>query len=189
MDKFQVFDHCVFRNMAIDDLIAKCKQYVAQYYSKSAATRLAKAYRALKYEEVKSILGTTLELMKTQFQIADYQNANKVLKSMFPYSKKRFVSSDNSEGSSDGTMSISSGTVAIILVIVAILVIAAICSYNYLKNQNFKEEYTKKTVGEVLVDKPYNENNNRYTDKDRDLLFLIGELSIVYSNTDEYLHN
>lgn len=187
MSNSQSFDFSSLKRMTISNLIAKCRQYVEQYLSKSAATRLDKAYKESRYDEVKSILEITLERIKTK--ISEYQKAEEAVKDEFPDAKELFVSSDTNEGSQDDNMGTGSGMIAVIVIIVAILVAAIVGTVLYLKFKGRNIDVNNQTVGEVLSHGLKKGNSITYTDKDMDLMELIHQLSVVYDNTDKYLNS
>lgn len=190
MNSSQTFDFNSLKKETVDGLLSNCKVYVEKYLSADAARKLDKAYKESKFDVVKNILKKTLKRMKTKIKVSEYQKAEKAVLDEFPDAAKLFVS-DNDEGSQ--TMGTGSGMIAVIVIIVAIIVFAIIISI-YSKRNN-------KTVGEVLslsVEKVLSffkgkgnsaKNAYSYTDKDRDLMSLIHELSAVYENTDKYLNS
>lgn len=180
MSKLQSFDFNSLKKMTIDNLIMICKKYVRQYSSKSVADRLDKAYKSARFYEVKHILEETLKRLKMKIKISEYQKVEQDVLNEFSDTKKLFDSSENSERRKKENMGTGSGIIAvIIIIIVAILVIATVIAVKHMKVNN-------KTVGEVLNKKKIN-NIPQYTDKDRDMVSLIHELSIIYDNTDQYL--
>lgn len=180
MSNSQSFNFSSLKEMSIDCLISKCTVYVEQYLSKSAATRLGKAYKENKYDEVKYILEKTLNQIRKKTNDSEYQKAKKAVMDMFPDADDFFVSFDNNEG---GKKEMGIGSI-IAYIILAIIVVAIISTLIYLK-------LNKKTVGEVLPTRTKNVTKPRtsYTEKDRDLICLIHELSIIYDNTDKYLNS
>lgn len=189
MSNSQSFDFSSLKRMIIGNLIAKCRQYVEQYLSESAATRLDNAYKESRFDEVKFILEKTLEQIKTKIKISEYQKAEKAVKDEFPDAKELFVSSDTNEGSQDDNMGTGSGMIAVIVIIVAILVAAIVGTVLYLKFKGRNIDVNNQTVGEVLSHGLKKGNSITYTDKDRDLIELIHQLSVVYDNTDKYLNS
>lgn len=186
MSNLKAFDFNTLKKMPVDSLIMKCKGYVEQYLSKSAANRLDSAYKKSKLEEVEHILKETLKRAKMKIKISEYQKAEKAVLDEFPDAKKLFESFDSDGGGQSDNMGTGSGIVVVVVIIVAILVISIVGAVIYLKSKN-------KTVGEVLslgLNKGNRTNNPpAYTDKDRDMIALIHELSIVYDNTDKYLNS
>lgn len=186
MNKSRSFDLNSLKEESVDSLILKCKKCVERYLSKSAAERLDKAYEELKYDEVKFILEETLKKIKIMTEISEYQKAEKAIMDVFPEAEKLFDISDNNEGSQNKKMGTGSGWIVVCVIIVAILVIAIISSSVYLKRNNI-------SVGEVLMKRMNKDNSQgkayRYTDKDRDMMNLIHELSTIYDNTDHYMNN
>ena len=189
MSNSQSFDFSSLKKMTIDNLIAKCRQYVEQYLSKSAASRLDKAYKASRFDEVKYILKKTLKQIKTKIKISEYQKAKKAVKDEFSDANELFVSYDTNEGSQDDNMGTGSGMVAVIVIIVAILVAAIVGTVLYLKFKGRNIDVNNQTVGEVLSHGLKKGNSITYTDKDKDLMELIHQLSVIYDNTDKYLNS
>ena len=187
MSNSQSFDFSSLKRMTVDNLIGRCKQYVEQYVSKKAASRLEDAYEASRFDEVKHILEVTLERIKTKIKVSEYQKAEKAVKDEFPDAKELFVSSDTNEGSHDDNMGAGSGMVAVIVIIVAILVIVA--AFLYLRFKDRGIDVNNKTVGEVLSHGVKKGNIIKYTEKDKDLVELLHELSVIYDNTDQYLNS
>lgn len=189
MSNSQSFDFNVLKRMTIDNLILNCKKYVEQYRSKSAASQFREAYKASRYDEVEHILDKTLEQIKTEINISEYQRAEKAVKDKFPDADMLFASSDTDEGSLKDNMGTSSGTIAVIVIIVAILVITIVGKVFYSKHKNRNIDVNNQTVGEVLSRGLKKDNSIIYTEKDKDLMELIHELSVIYDNTDHYLNN
>lgn len=189
MSNSKSFDFSSLNRMTIGNLIAKCRQYVEQYLSKSAATCLDNAYNESRFDEVKFILEKTLDRIKTKIKISEYQKAEKAVKDEFPDAKELFVSSDTNEGSQDDNMGTSSGIVAVIVIIVAIIVFAIVGTALYLKFKGRNINVNNQTVGEVLSHGLKKGNIITYTDKDKDLMKLIHELAVIYDNTDQYLNS
>ena len=189
MSNSQSFVFSSLKRMTVDNLIGRCKQYVEQYVSKKAASRLDDAYKASRFDEVKHILEVTLERIKTKIKVSEYQKAEKAVKDEFPDAKELFVSSDTNEGSHDDNMGTGSGMVAVIVIIVAILVAAIVGTVLYLKFKGRNIDVNNQTVGEVLSHGLKKGNSITYTDKDKDLMELIHELSVIYDNTDKYLNS
>lgn len=186
MSNSQSFDFSSLKRMTVDNLIEKCKQYVEQYVSKKAASRLDDAYKASKFDEVKRILKMTLERIKAKIKISEYQKAEKAVKDEFPDAKELFVSSNTNEGSQDDNMGTGSGMIAVIVILVAIIVVALLL---YFKPWNKSINVSNKTVDEVISHGIKKGNSIRYTEKDKDLMELIHELSVIYDNTDQYLNS
>lgn len=179
MSNSQSFDFSSLKRMSVDSLIMKCKGYVEQYLSKSAAERLDKAYKASEFDEVNHILNETLKKIKTKMKLSDYQKAKWTVRNGL------LDDSDNDERRQNDNMGTGSVIIAFIVITVAIIVIAIVGTVIYSK-------INKKTVGEVLprLNKDNKTNNvSEYTDKDRDMMALIHELSIIYENTDKYLNS
>lgn len=189
MSNSQSFVFSSLKRMTVDNLIGRCKQYVEQYVSKKAASRLDDAYKASRFDEVKHILEVTLERIKTKIKVSEYQKAEKAVKDEFPDAKELFVSSDTNEGSHDDNMGTGSGMVAVIVIIVAIFVAAIVGTVLYLKFKGRNIDVNNQTVGEVLSHGLKKGNSITYTDKDKDLMELIHELSVIYDNTDKYLNS
>lgn len=189
MSNSQSFDFSSLKRMTVDNLIGRCRQYVEQYVSKKAASRLDDAYKASRFDEVKHILEVTLERIKTKIKVSEYQKAEKAVKDEFPDAKELFVSSDTNEGSQDDNMGAGSGIVAVIVIIVAILVIAVVAAFLYLRFRDKGIDVNNQTVGEVLSHGVKKGNSIKYTEKDKDLMELLHELSVIYDNTDQYLNS
>lgn len=184
MSNSQSFDFSSLKRMSVDSLIMKCKGYVEQYLSKSAAERLDKAYKASEFDEVNHILNETLKKIKTKMKLSNYQKAKWTVQNGL-LDEKLFEYSDNDERRQNDNMGTGSVIIAFIVITVAIIVIAIVGTVIYSK-------INKKTVGEVLprLNKDNKTNNvSEYTDKDRDMMALIHELSIIYENTDKYLNS
>ena len=81
-------------------------------------------------------------------------------------------------------MALGSEMTAIIVIGVAILVVSIIGALVYFKINPKKND---KTVGEVLSIRNKKDSQPKYTEKDKDLMALIHELSVIYDNTDKYL--
>lgn len=183
MSYTQSFEVNFLKRMTIDSLIKKCRKYVEQYLSRNAAARLDKAYKELKFDEVRRILEKTLKRIKIKIKITEYQKAEKAVLDEFPDAERLFASSDNMKRSRNENMEIDSG-VAVVVIGVAILVIVIAGAFIHLK-------LTNKTVGEVLsIGKDTGTKTFYcYTEKDRDLMTFIHELSVIYDNIDQYLNN
>lgn len=185
MSNSQSFDFSSLKRISVDSLIMKCKGYVEQYLSKSAAECLDKAYKASEFDEVKHILNETLKKIKTKMKLSDYHKAKQAVRNGL-LDEKLFEYSDNDERRQNDNMGTGSVIIAFIVITVAIIVIAIVGTVIYSK-------INKKTVGEVLplgLSKDNKTNNvSKYTDKDRDMMALIHELSIIYENTDKYLNS
>ena len=136
----------------------------------------------------KSILEKTLERIKSKIKISEYQKAEKAVKDEFPDANELFTSSDTNERSQDDNMGTGSGMVAVIVIIVAILVFAIVGTVLYLKFKGRSIDVNNQTVGEVLSHELNKGNSIKYTEKDKDLMELIRELSVIYDNTDQYLN-
>lgn len=182
------FDLNSLKEESVDSLISKCKRCVGRYLSKSEAERLDKAYEELKYDEVKLILEETLKKIKLMTENSEYQKAEKAITDVFPETEKLFNISDNNEGSQNKKMGTGNVLIVVCVVIVAILVITIISSSVYLKLKR-----NNISVGDVLMKRMNKDNSQgkayRYTDKDRDMMNLIHELSTIYDNTDHYMNN
>ena len=189
MSNSQSFDFSSLKRMTVDNLIGRCKQYVEQYVSKEAASRLDDAYKASRFDEVKHILEVTRERIKTKIRVSEYQKAEKAVKDEFPDAKELFVTSDTNEGSHDDNMGAGSGMVAVIVIIVAILVVAVVAAFLYLRFKDSGIDVNNQTVGEVLSHGVKKGNSIKYTEKDKDLVELLHELSVIYDNTDQYLNS
>ena len=189
MSNSQSFDFSSLKRMTVDNLIGRCKQYVEQYVSKEAASRLDNAYKASRFDEVKHILEVTLERIKAKIKVSEYQKAEKAVKVEFPDAKEQFVSSDINEGGQNDNMGAGSGMVAVIVIIVAILVVSVVATFLYLRFKGKGIYINNQTVGEVLSHRVKKGNGIKYTEKDKDLMELIHELSVIYDNTDQYLNS
>lgn len=185
MSNSQSFDFNSLKRMTTDDLIAKCKKYVELYLSKSESERFYKAYKESRFDEVRCILEKTLQRIKTKINVSEYRKAENAVLEEFPDAEGVFVSSNTDEGSQDDKMGTGSAIIAVTVVIVAILVIT-IAGLIYLKIKN-------RTVGDILSALSQKDNKPRktynYTEKDRDLMALIHELSVIYDNTDKYMNS
>lgn len=188
MSNSQLFKFDDLKDLTIDSFIFRCREYVEQYLSNSEATRFYDAYKESDLAEVRYILEKTLKSMKNRVKDSEYQNAEKAVMDEFPDFKELFFSLDNKKGRhheemGDENMSTGSGMIAVIVILIAI-VIAIVGTCLKIKN---------KTVGEVLSSGSKKNNGsgktNEYSDKDRDLLELIHQLSIIYDNTEKYLDN
>lgn len=166
------------KNMTIDALIEKCTPYVKNYLSEKAAAGLKEAYAASNFKVVKHILDKTRTQIKNRIGFSEYQKAEKALMDEFPDFETILCSSENNEGSHSEDM--NTGTI-IMLVAIAVIALAALAVG--IRNLAVK----KKTVGKVLSKGSKKGNHPNYTDKDKALMELIHELSIVYDNTDKYL--
>lgn len=190
MSNSQSFDFGFVKRMTVDNLIVRCNQYVEQYVSKNAAARLNDAYRASRFDEVKHIFEVTLERIKTKINVSEYQKAERAVINEFPDAKEIFVPSDTNEesqdendfneGSQDENMSTDSEIIAVIVISVAIIACIALLIFRPI---NKKIGSSNQTVGEVLSN---GTKKSKYTEKDKDLMELIHELSIIYENTDQY---
>ncbi len=189
MNKLQTLDLSFLDSMTIDDLIAQCKQFVEHYLSKSASIRLEKAYRSLRFEEVGRILKKALEQIKTNVPLSEYQRAEKAVRDKISNTNGIFTSFDKNERSRDDTMGVSSGTVIIIVVVIIAILAIAIISIKSQKKCNNKNIYSSKTVDEVFSAERRTANSISYTDKDKDLMNLICELSKIYDNTEHYFNS
>ncbi len=116
-------------------------------------------------------------------QVSEFQKAEEAVLAEFPDAESVLATSDDNEGGHCNNMGTSSVLIAAIVIIVAILVISIIGTVVYLKVNN-------KTVGDILSLRLSKDNKAPvYTDKDRDMMALIHELSIIYDNTDKYLNS
>jgi hypothetical protein len=86
-------------------------------------------------------------------------------------------------------MGAGSGMVAVIVIIVAILVVAVVAAFLYLRFKDRGIDVNNQTVGEVLSHGVKKGNSIKYTEKDKDLVELLHELSVIYDNTDQYLNS
>lgn len=174
------FDLNSIKNMSVDNLMKKCKCYVEQYLSKNASIQFDKAYHNSDYEEVQKILKKTLKKVKANIKYSDLINAQRIIKRFF---EDLSGNKNKNERSRRDNMDISGVMIAFIVIIVAISVISVIRTAICLKKNN-------KNVGEILSHGSYKSKNvNHYTEKDRDMIELIHELSEVYRKTDEYMKN
>ena len=189
MSDSQSFDFSSLKRITVDNLIGRCKQYVEQYVSKKAASRLDDAYKASRFDEVKHILEVTLERIKAKIKVSEYQKAEKAVKDEFPDAKELFDSFDTKERRQNDNMGTENGMIAVIIIIVAILVAAIVGTVLYLKSKGKNINVNNQTVGEVLTHSLKKGNNISYSDKDKDLMELIHELSVIYDNTDKYLND
>lgn len=189
MSNLQSFYFSSLKSMTIDNLIGRCKQYVEQYLSKSAASRLENANKALRFDEVISILETTLERIKTKTKISEYQRAEKAVRDEFPDAKDLFAFSDINEGSYDDNMDTDSGIFPVIVIIFSILVVAVVRTVLRTESKDKSIDVINQTVGDVLSHGIKKGNSIKYTEKDKDLMELIHELSVIYDNTDKYLNS
>lgn len=180
------------KKTTIDKLMLKCTKYAKQYLSESEAKRLKKAYKTSEYNEVKYILKKTLSKMKAKIKVSEFQQAKEAIIKEFPNKEaiiKEFPNAErlirtvkiNKRGQGN-KMEISNGTIAIIIIMVGILVISILA-----KSKSIHPKVNNKTIGEIMSLSASNDYN--YTDKDRDMMALIHELSIVYTNTDRYLNS
>jgi len=181
----------------------KCKKYAKQYLSESEAERLEKAYKTSEYNEVKKILQKTSKKMKAKIKVSEFQQAKEAIIKEFPNAERligtvkinkrgqgnKFPNAErlirtikiNKKGQGN-KMEISNGTIAIIIIMVGILVISILA-----KSKSIHPKVNNKTIGEIMSLSASNDYS--YTDKDRDMMALIHELSIVYTNTDRYLNS
>ena len=177
------FDFRSLNRMTIDNLIWKCREYVEKYLSKSVASRLDKAYKASRFDEIKFILEKTLNQINGRVNTSESQNNVGNMKEKSPDINKIFVYFDNNEGSQDDSMETDSGTVAVIILIVAILVVGIL----FLKFKDKNIDVNNMTVGEIRSYGLKKDNSIKYTDMDKDFVELIHELSIIYDNIDQFL--
>lgn len=186
MSNSQSFDFNSLKKMSVDKLMSLNQKYVEEYLSQEDADRFSRAYQKEDFDEVKRILKMTLERIKAKIKISEYQKAEKAVKDEFPDAKELFVSSDTNEGSQDDNMGTGSGMIAVIVILVAIIVVALLL---YFKPWNKSIDVSNKTVDEVISHGIKKGNSIRYTEKDKDLMELIHELSVIYDNTDQYLNS
>lgn len=186
MSNSQSFDLDSLKKMPVDKLMSLVEKYIAEYSSKEDAERFSKAYQQKAIDETKRITKKTLDKMRLIKQVSDFQEAEKSILDRFSDAENVLVNSDINEGGHSDNMGTSSVLIAAIVIIVAILVISIIGTVVYLKVNN-------KTVGDILslgLSKGNKVNNAPvYSDKDRDMMSLIHELSIIYDNTDKYLNS
>jgi len=184
MDNSQSLEFNHIKKMTVDNLLTRCRQYVGQYLSKSALCRFDKAYKEARFDEVKYILIKTYKRIKTKMKVSEYQKIEKAIIAEFPDAERIFVSSESNEGSRNEKMALGSEMTAIIVIGVAILVVSIIGALVYFK---INPKTNNKTVGEVLSIRNKKDSQPEYTEKDKDLMALIHELSVIYDNTDKYL--
>ena len=167
------------------------QKYVEEYLSQEDADRFSRAYQKEDFDEAERISKSTLKKIKLMTQVSEFQKAEEAVLAEFPDAESVLATSDDNEGGHCNNMATSSVLIAAIVIIVAILVISIIGTVVYLKVNN-------KTVGEILslgLRKLGLKKGNKvsdvpmYTDKDRDMMTLIHELSIIYDNTDKYLNS
>lgn len=180
MNGLHLFNFNALKKMTINQLMLKCTRYVARYLSESEAKRLKKAYKASKYNEVMDILNKTLKRMKAEIKGSEFQQAKESIIEAFPDAEGTIGTVKSNKGGQGDKMEIGSGTIAIIIIMVCILVIGILAKSIHPKVNN-------KTIGEIMSLGVSNDYS--YTDKDRDMMALIHELSIVYTNTDRYLNS
>lgn len=99
-----------------------------------------------------------------------------------------FLLYDTNEGSQDDNMETGGEIVDMIVIIVTILVLTIVGTIFYLKSKGRYIGARNKTVGEVFSYGFKKGNSVKYTDKDKDFMELIHELSMVYDNTDKFLN-
>lgn len=186
MSNSKSFDFSFLNKVTVDSLIAKCRRYVKQNLSKSDVSCFDKAYKASRFDKVKYILKKTLERIENKNKISE---SKKDLNSEISGASELFVSSDTNEGRWDDNMNTNGEMGGVNIIIVIILVIATIGTVLYMKFKGKKVNVKNQTVNEVLSNGLKNGNNIKYTDKDRDLIELIHELSVIYDHTDEYLNS
>ena len=184
MDNSQSLEFNHIKKMTVDNLLIGCRQYVGQYLSKSALCRFDKAYKEARFDEVKHILKKTYKRIKTKMKVSEYQKIEKAIIAEFPDAERIFVSSESNERSRNEKMALGSEMTAIIVIGVAILVVSIIGALVYFK---INPKTNNKTVGEVLSIRNKKDSQPEYTEKDKDLMALIHELSVIYDNTDKYL--
>lgn len=184
MSNSKSFDFSFLNKVTVDSLIAKCRRYVEQNLSKSDVSCFDKAYKASRFDEVKYILKKTLERIENKNKISE---SKKDLNNEISDADGLFISSDTNEGRWDDNMNTNSGMGGVNIIIVTIIVLAIIGTVLYMKFNGKKVNVKNRTVNEVLSNGFKNGNNIKYTDKDRDLIELIHELSAIYDNTDKYL--
>ena len=195
MSNSQSFDFSSLKRKPINKLIGKCKQYVGKYLSETAAYRFDAAYKKSKYKDVWHILVRTLERIKRKIRLSEYQKVEKAVLREFPDAKELFEFLVSKEGNEDDINDTSGDIGAVIWIIVAILVIVCIISKNWVnekcakirENGDKSSEIGELTVGDVLSLGNKDSNSINYNDKDKDLMDLLSELSVIYDNTDRYL--
>ena len=74
-------------------------------------------------------------------------------------------------------------TVFVIVVIVAILVIVIA----KVMSKNKSIDVNDPIVDKILSPNAKKDNSIKYTEKDKDMMELIHELSVIYDNTDKYM--
>ena len=184
MDSSKLLDFNHIKKITVDNLFSRCRPYVGQYLSKSALHRFDKAYKEARFDEVKHILEKTYKRIKTKMKVSEYQKIEKAIIAEFPDAERIFVSSEINEGSRNKKMALGNEITAIIVIGVAILVVSIICALVYFKVNSSTND---KTVGEVLSIGNKKNKQQKYTEKYKDLMELIHELSVIYDNTDKYL--
>ena len=186
MSDSQSFDFNSLKNMPVDKLMSLAQKYVEEYSSQEDADRFSRAYQKEDFDKAERISKSTLKKMKLMTLVSKFQKAEEAVLAEFPDAESVLATSDDNEGGHCNNMGTSSVLIAAIVIIVAILVISIIGTVVYLKVNN-------KTVGEILSLglKKGNKVSDvpMYTDKDRDMMTLIHELSIIYDNTDKYLNS
>ena len=183
MSKSQLFDLNSIKRMTIDSLMKKCKQYVERYLPQTDAFRFDEAYKNMRFDEVKVILEKTFNRIKTKIDISEIIYA--VIINEFPDAKEVLKISDIKEEDQEENMEASNEMNAIIIISVAIIVVAVIGAILY-HNRDKSKTVKNQLVSDVMSPRS-NSNYINYTDKDKDLMELIHELSLIYDNTDKYL--
>ena len=169
--------------MSVDKLMSLNQKYVEKYLSQEDADRFSRAYQKEDFDEAERISKSTLKKIKLMTQVSEFQKAEEAVLAEFPDAESVLATSDDNEGGHCNNMGTSSVLIAAIVIIVAILVISIIGTVVYLKVNN-------KTVGDILSLRLSKDNKAPvYTDKDRDMMALIHELSIIYDNTNKYLNS
>jgi len=187
MNGLHLFNFNAFKKMTINQLMLRCTKYVARYLSESEAKRLKKAYKASKYNEVTDILNKTLKRMKAEIKGSEFQQAKESIIEEFPEAEGAIGTVKRNKGGQGDKMEIGSVTIAIIIIIIIIMVCILVIGILAKSKSIHPKVVNNKTIGEIMSLGVSNDYS--YTDKDRDMMALIHELSIVYTNTDRYLNS
>lgn len=176
--------HCFLGKMPVNKLMKRCEKYIGEYLSKPEAVQFEKAYRSSDYSEARHILEKTLKMATLQHNSSDIQKVENMVSSEFSDTEKLLKNGESCKRRQDNTMTTNNSITPIVFILIAILVITAIGAVLYFKVKN-------KTVGEILSSTSHKNGNEKkkisYSEKDRDMLKLIHELSLLYDNTESYL--
>lgn len=166
-------------SLSVDDLIQKCKSYLKEYISEDVANSFIEMYESNNYTEVMNILQNSLKQIKNKVNVEEYNNILIMLQKKYPSINNIIDSSLKDERNKKKNMDINGILIALIVIILAILVISC---YIYFNSKKFK-------VKEVLNNAKINRSSYNYTEKDKDMIVLIKELSVIYRNTEKYLNS